>query len=64
LLSDGELVRLLCNHHRLLVYSECPRIDHTRAHVHTSHVHTGEALTRSRIHEILHLQITKLAPKG
>jgi hypothetical protein len=63
LLGDGELVGLLCDHHRLLVYGEYPRVDHANAHVHTGHVHTtGEALTRSRIHEILHLQITD--PKG
>jgi hypothetical protein len=63
LLSDGELVRLLRDHHRLLVYSEYPRVDHA-AHIHTrTRVHTGKA-TRSCIQEVLHLQTTELAPQG
>jgi hypothetical protein len=66
LLRNGELVRLLCDHHRLLVYSENPRIGHAHAHVHTcGGVHTtGKAWTRSRVEEILHRQITELTPEG
>jgi len=64
LLSNGELVRLFRDHHRLLVYSENPWIDH--AHVHTrSCIHTtGKARTRARIEEILHRQITDLTPEA
>jgi hypothetical protein len=64
LLSDGELVRLFRDHHRLLVYGEYPWIDHA-VHVHTrTRVHTTSKAWTSRIQEILHLQITELAPEG
>jgi hypothetical protein len=64
LLGDGKLVRLLRDHHRLLVYSEYSWVDHA-THVHTrSRVHTTGKATRSCIQKILHLQTTELAPKG
>jgi hypothetical protein len=39
-LGHRELISLLGDHHRLLVYGEYSRVNHARAHVHS----------RSRVH--------------
>jgi hypothetical protein len=45
---------------------ECPRVDHTRTHVHTrSRVHAaGKAMTSSRIEKIWHRHINERVPEG
>jgi hypothetical protein len=65
LLSYRELIRLLGDHHRLLVYGDYPRVKHARTHVHAhSGVHaTWETGTHSSIEEILHRQTTELIPE-